>query len=296
MAQEPVPPTGPVPAATRGATPTGGRALLAFAVLAFGLSWAWVIPQAVGHEVVQRGQGWPTEYPALLGPVVAALFVAAATAGRAGVAGLVRRLLRWRVGLRWWLVALSPTAFLGIALLGMVAAGLDLPRPADFGLFSGTPALGVPAVFLMITLIGGVGEETGWRGFALPRLQRRLGPLAASLVLAALWASWHLPQFFVVATYRAFGVVEDVGFVVGLTCGAIVLTWLYNRSGGSILLVVVWHGVYNLVGGTQGATGVVAAVVSMLVVAQGLVLAGLHVRARRRGLPSPLRPVGASLE
>jgi uncharacterized protein len=296
MVRDAGPYTGQVPPAAGGDTGAGGRELLAFLVLAFGLSWAWVIPQAVSHEVVHRGQGWPTEYPALLGPAVAALLVTTAAGGRAGVAGLLRRLLRWRVGLRWWLVALSPAAILGIALLGMWGAGLDLPRPVDFGLFSGTPAVGVPAVFLMITSVGGLGEETGWRGFALPRLQRRLSPLTASLVLAVVWASWHLPQFLVIATYRAFGVVEDVGFVVGLACGAIVLTWLYNRSGGSILLVVIWHGVYNLAGGTQGATGVVAAVVSMLVVAQGLVLAGLDLRARRRGLPSPLRPVAASLE
>ena len=77
---------------------------------------------------------------------------------------------------------------------------------------------------------------------------------------------------------------------LGLTCGAVILTWLYNWSGGSILLVAVWHGLYNFISGTQAATGMLAAVVSTLVMIQGVVLIVLEVRARRRGRPSVLAP------
>jgi len=76
--------------------------------LAYALSWAWVIPLAVTHQVVDRGQGWPTHYPALFGPAVAAFLVVAATTGRRGIAELLRRVVLWRVGWRWWLVAFSP--------------------------------------------------------------------------------------------------------------------------------------------------------------------------------------------
>ena len=134
------------------------------------------------------------------------------------------------------------------------------------------------------------GEETGWRGYALPQLQRRFSPLTSSLIIAVLWFGWHLPQFFVIASYRDYDPVQYVGMFVGLTIGAVVLTWLYNRSGGSILLVAVWHGLYNFVSGTQAATGMLAAVVTTLIMIQGVVLIVLELRARRRGRPSVLGP------
>ena len=131
----------------------------------------------------------------------------------------------------------------------------------------------------------------GWlAGYALPQLQRRFSPLASSLILAGLWFGWHLPQFFVIATYRDFGPVQYVGMFLGLASGAVVLTWLYNRSGGSILLVVVWHGLYNVVAATQAATGTLAAVVSTLIMIQGAVLIVTDLWARRRGQPSVLGP------
>jgi uncharacterized protein len=272
-----------------GAAP-GTGALLAFFALAYALSWAWMVPLALTHQVVRRGDGWPTHAPALLGPLLAAVAVTAWTTGRPGVRELLGRVARWRVAARWWLVALGPLGFLAVALAGLLAAGRDLPAVADFGRFSGTPAVGVVGALLIITFVGSLGEETGWRGFALPRLQRRLGALRATLVLAPLWWLWHLPQFFVIATYRDFRPFGYVAMFLGLACGAIVLTWLYNRSGGSVLLVVVWHGLYNFVAATQAAVGTIAAVVSTLVMLQALVLLGFELRARRRGLPSILGP------
>jgi len=265
------------------------RALVAFVVLAYALSWAWAFPLAAGHLIVLRGAGWPTHYPALFGPAVAAVVVTAWTMGRPGVRDLLAQAARWRVPLRWWLVALSPAAFLGLALISIVAAGNALPSVADFGRFSGIPAIGLAGVLLLIT-VSSMGEETGWRGYALPQLQRRFSPLTSSLIIAVLWFGWHLPQFFLIATYRDSGPVQYVGMFIGLTCGAVILTWLYNRSGGSILLVAVWHGLYNLVSGTQAATGMLAAVVSTLVMIQGVLLIVLEVRARRHGRPSVLGP------
>jgi uncharacterized protein len=269
------------------------RPLIAFFALAFAISWAWALPFALTGRVVERGDAWPTHYPALLGPAIAAFVVTAWESGTPGVRDLLARMARWRVGLRWWLAALSPAGFLAVTLAVMAAAGSDLPDPAGFGRFSGTPAIGVIGVFLLITCVGSLGEETGWRGYALPGLQTRFSPLAAALVLAPLWFLWHLPQFFLVATYRDFGPVDYTGMLLGLTAGSVVLTWLYNRSGGSVLLVVVWHGVYNLVGGTEAAVagdGTIAAAVSTLIMVQGIALAAMELVARRHGRRSILGP------
>lgn len=265
------------------------KALVAFFALAYALSWLWAFPLAAAHLVVLRGEGWPTHYPALFGPAIAAVVITAWTLGRPGIRDLLARAARWRVPLRWWLAALSPVAFLGLALIAMATAGKALPSAAGFGRFSGIPAIGLEGVLLLI-VFGAIGEEAGWRGYALPQLQRRFSPLTSSLILAVLWFAWHLPQFFVISTYRDSSPVQYVGMLLGLICGAVILTWLYNRSGGSILLVAVWHGLYNLASGTQAATGMLAAVVSTLVMIQGVALIILELRARHRGRPSILGP------
>src|SRR5437588_42772 len=262
--------------------------LASFVVLAYAVSWAWMFPLVATGAVMRKGAGWPTHFPALLGPALAALVVTALVRGRAGVRDLLVRMARWRMPMRWWAAALSPAAFLGVALAVASAAG-KLPRGSDFGRYSGLSAIGVLPVWLIAILIT-FGEETGWRGFALPMLQTRHGALAAALLLTPIWAVWHLPYFFTVTTYRGFAPVGYVGFVFGLACGSIVLTWLYNCTGGSILACAVWHGLFNLATGTAGATGTIQGVTSTFVYVQELLLVGLEFRARRRGEASILGP------
>jgi membrane protease YdiL (CAAX protease family) len=264
-------------------------ALAAFIALAYALSWGWAFPFVAVGDVIERGKGWPTHWPALVGPALAAFVVTAWLSGRAGLSDLVARMRRWRMPLRWWVATLSPLGFLGVALVAAAAAD-DLPRWSDFGRYSGLPALGVVAVALLAILVNGFGEETGWRGFALPLLQRRYGPLAAALLVTPIWAAWHLPYFFTIATYRDFAPVGYVGFVFGLACGSIVLTWLYNGTGGSILACAVWHGLFNVTTGTLAASGTIAAVTSTFVIVQAIVLVRLERRARRRGHASILGP------
>lgn len=135
-------------------------------------------------------------------------------------------------------MALSPVAFLAVALGGMAATGKALPNSGDFAQYSGLPSgLGIVGVALLIVIVDGFGEETGWRGYSLPQLQERFSPLIATLILAGFWAAWHIPSFFALRSYKGFSAVTGVGFVFGLACGAVVATWLYNRTGGSILAV-----------------------------------------------------------
>ena len=268
--------------------PDRGRGLLAYVLLAYGFSWLWLVPLAVTGLVVWQGQGWPTHFPALIGPMVAAMLVAART-------GTLRRLLlsmvRVRVHWRWWAWALSPLVLLAIGLGAEMVTGAQLPQPADFAQMSGLPSvIGVGGVLVLVLLVNGFGEETGWRGFALPLLQRRSSPLTAMLVLAVIWAGWHLPMFLVVDNLRGFSAVTYAGWLFALAAGSIVLGWLYNRSGGSVALVAVWHAGFNMVTATAAASGLVPAIVSAVVMVQAVVLVVAELVARRRGRPSVLGP------
>jgi membrane protease YdiL (CAAX protease family) len=277
-------------ATARRRRPHNATSVVGFTALAYGFSWAWLIPLAVTGLVVTAGLGWPTHLPALMGPLLAAFVMTARQQGRRGVRDLVRRLFLVKVPARWWWFALSPLLLLIVVLLTEAALGQDRPEAHQFATFSGvTSTWGVLGV-AGILLLAGFGEETGWRGYALPRLQQRHSPLVATVIVAALWVGWHAPMFLVVDTYRSFGPAILVGWIIALFCGAVVLTWLYNRSGGSIMLVAIWHAAYNLISGTDAATGLLAATSTTLVITLALTLVGLEIRASHRGGRSVLAP------
>jgi membrane protease YdiL (CAAX protease family) len=264
-------------------------------VTAYLLSWAWLIPAALTGGVIVPGEGWPTHFPALLGPAAAALILTAWRDGRAGLVDLGRRMVRVRIPARWWLFAVSPLLLVPLVVTVSAVLGRGAPAIGDFAVISGLPSgLGVLGVAAVVLFVNGFGEETGWRGYTQHTLQRTHGPLVATLVVALLWAGWHAPMFFTVASFRDLGVGTTVGWFLGLFCGALVLTWLYNRTGGSIALVAVWHATYNLVSGTDAATGLLAAVATTLVIALAMLLLALEVRALRRGSATVLGPAVAA--
>jgi hypothetical protein len=133
---------------------------------------------------------------------------------------------------------------------------------------------------LVLVLVGGVGEELGWRGFLQQRLQGRHSPVAASLLVVPVWAVWHLPLFGLLASYRGFGLLTLVGFVVGLGCGSVILGRVYGAARGSVLATAVWHGTYNLGAGTAAGTGLLAAVTTTLVMVWAVVILVAFVRRR----------------
>src|SRR5207302_22565 len=93
------------------------------------------------------------------------------------------------------------------------------------------------ALLALLVVVNGFGEETGWRGVLLPALQRKHSPLVASVLVAACWAPWHLPAFFIIDTFRTMPVAMIPMWVLGLVAASIFLGWLYNRGGNSVLLV-----------------------------------------------------------
>lgn len=258
--------------------------LAAYGLVAYTLSWGYWIPLVLTGHVVRFGQA-TTHFPALLGPAIAAVALTATTDGRRGVRDLLARTLRWRVAPRRWLFAIGSPLLLVALALAVLAAGPGLPDLTLFGRTAGLPDHGVLFGWAMLVL-GGLGEEVGWRGYALPLLRQRHAPLTASLLIAALWAGWHLPLFFLLQSYRDLGPVAAPGLLIGLTCGSIVLTWLTESAAGSILIAAVWHGTYNLTSATQGAHGTVAAVVST-----GVMLIAAVVAWRSRRTTTILQPV-----
>lgn len=282
-ATTPTPPTTPEPAVFTSETPftrwVRAHRLLAFALLAYGLSWTYWVPLVLTGQIVRLGSA-VSQFPALLGPMIAAFTVTAVVEGRTGVRDLAARMVRWRVSLRWWLFAIgSPLALLAVAV-AVTAVMSGTPDPADFGRMAGLPEWGVLFVWVMFVVVNGLGEETGWRGFALPALRERHGLVAAALLLVPIWAGWHLPLFFLLQNYRDLGPVGVPGFLIGLACGSVLLGWLYESASSSILIVAVWHGTYNLTSATAGANGTVAAIVSTGVMIIAVVVALL---CRRRG-------------
>jgi uncharacterized protein len=265
------------------------RAVATFFVLAYAFTWSWWIPIAVRGQIVQPGR-LPTHFPGLVGPALAALVVTAVSDGVPGLRELLSRLVRWRIG--GWLAfaLLSPIALWLLAALVLAIQGTAVPPLSDFGVFPGLPATTFVVVFLAEFLINGYGEETGWRGFALPRLQRRHSALVATLILAPLWAGWHLPMLWVNAGMRGMSPAMMAGFVVGITCGAIVLTWLYLRSGQSVLATALWHASYNMVSATAAAAPAAAIVTTGVIVGAIVILVCDRATLARRSAVPPSVP------
>lgn len=259
-----------------------------FFALACLLTWSQWVPLAVAGRVVDVGPS-PSHFPGLWGPCVAAFVVTLGTQGRAGALDLLRRMARWRVALRWYAVALSPLALGALGWLALRVTGRGGPEAQDFGRMGGMATLHPLVLLLALIPLNGFAEDTGWRGFAQPRLQQGGDVLRASLLLSVPWALWHVPSFFVLESYRGMSPLLFPGFFAGLACGSIVLAWLLNRSGGSLLLVAIYHAGLNLVSGTVAGRGTLAAIVSTGVMVHALILVALELRARRAGRAGPLR-------
>ncbi len=170
----------------------------------------------------------------VFGPSIAGVIIIALTKGKDGLHDLGQRAVRWRVGWLWWIVALFVSGLLLLpAILIHVALGGSVPSFAFF-----THGWYWAPVYFLLTLIGGpLGEEFGWRGFALPTLQRKWGALIASLILGTVWALWHLPLFFQPGSIHAqIGLQMLPVYVLGEIALATLITWVYNETGGSLLV------------------------------------------------------------
>jgi len=266
------------------------HSLAVFVVLAYAISWADWIPLALSGALVTPG-GPITHFPGLLGPALAAFIVTFLAEGASGVTRLLRSMVvPTRPLWRCLAYGLSPMAFLALAATVALVTGATVPARA-FAVYSGLPPLPLPLVLLLVLLFNGYGEETGWRGFALGKLQDRFGPVSGTLVLALIWAGWHTPAFFFVEGYRSLGAAGLLGgFGLGICAGSIVLARVASRTGGSVLAVSLWHAAYNLTSATAASRGVIGAITTTCVMIWAAVLL---VQEWRRPLERSRVAVGA---
>jgi membrane protease YdiL (CAAX protease family) len=201
--------------------------LLAFFGLAFALEWL-ITPLGLVSPALP-----PFIFTFL--PAIAALVIVRIAQGKPGVKNLFGTLAIWRVGMPWYALAIGLPILVGCLCIGMAL------------LFGSTTALNIGAfsAFRLTFFVFAAGEELGWRGFALPRLQARFGALEASVILGMLWLSFHLPLFLPGQFYAGKPIVAQLLTFISTT---IIYSWLVNNSKGSALMASLFHGSMNLFG------------------------------------------------
>jgi uncharacterized protein len=230
------------------------RSLVVFFALAFGISWlVWIPTTLASYGLVP----FPIEsnLSGLLGafgPFFAALIATAIYEGRAGFSMLFRRLVTWRVGIQWYLFVLFWPAVFSLTKTGIAvvlgSAVPDFSQPPFVQLYPLPPELldtlpfvvFLPFIFLQQMLIGSsMGEEPGWRGYALPRMQANQNSVHASLLLGLLWSIWHLPLWLT----KDHSMAESFGgwSMFSLVATTILFTWIYNNTKSSLLLALLFH-------------------------------------------------------
>ena len=213
---------------------TRSHPLTSFFVMAYTITWLLWLPAIL----------WDLPRIALLpgiavGVTGSALVMTAAEEGRSGVGRFLHRFTQWRVGSRWYLLALMlvPLSTVATAVLTTAsAAPVVALLPSSLPLFA--------VAFLHRFYLGPLWEEAGWRGFALPRMQQRYGPLVGTLVLGLLWGFWHLAVYLpddIAAFGLAGGIAQFAIFVVFSIALSFVFTWVYNNTKGSLLLAMLLH-------------------------------------------------------
>ena len=230
--------------------------LFSFFFMAYAFSWIMTIPAILAEWGFLPAPLFQIFFviKAFAGPFVAALIMVNLTEGKAGLARFRRRFFQARAGWQWYLMILLgiPALF----LLGIVI------QPGTLASFQGFPH-NSPVYYLVTYLInfvaifflgGPLAEEPGWRGFALPRMQPRYGPLKAALLLGVVWAFWHLPDFLT----RAQGGGPGTGwgafftnlpiFVMMVVAINVVMVWVFNHTRGSLFIMLLLHASINTAG------------------------------------------------
>jgi membrane protease YdiL (CAAX protease family) len=228
----------------------GEHPVLAFFVGAYAITWSIWFPLLTAID-----RGWVAYdataivvlVAASFGPLLSAALVTSLTGG--SLKGWFSQVLRWRVAPRWWLAAFG----LPLVLYALMA-GVHLSLGGRLNWGEVNPLGTIPLAYLNIFLWGGGNEELGWRGFALPYLQERYSALSASLIIGVVWTVWHAPSGIVERGVTGWAI--DLPIYAVIVIGiSIVATLLYNNTGGSVLITMVFHAGVNAAQGLYPVEG-----------------------------------------
>ncbi len=234
----------------------GIKALLAhyqlvfYFIIAYALAWLAEMPLVLSQDGAgllsyrsPLGLYATITVASFVGPFLSAFIMTGVTEGRQGIGRLLRHLVLWRVSFKWYLFAL-----IGLPAI-MVLSVIFLPGAlASFQGLAGLAPLPMLALFVYVFFLGGpLGEEPGWRGFALPRLQRMYGPLVGSLILGAMWGFWHLPIFLIPAWNLPPTILNIVMFVIAAIAFTVVMTCVFNNTKCSLFIAVFVHTSFDMV-------------------------------------------------
>jgi membrane protease YdiL (CAAX protease family) len=199
-----------------------------FFLLTFGFSWGIWLPSRLFLSSVLSEITNYLHTLGLFAPTFSAIIVTGTLKGKPGIIELLKRITYWRAGWPWYLFVLFSTAVIGFLAIGLyVIMGGTAPAISFF-------------IFLPGILTMGLTEEIGWRGFALPELQKKYSALTSAVIIGVIWASWH---FVITPGNPLFLMV----FTLEVVILSILFTWVYNNTNGSILLAALYHTIINIV-------------------------------------------------
>ena len=275
------------------------RSAVIFTINAIGISWLCWLPLVASNHGI--GIVPPSVAPLFIvlgtfGPFFAAVGMVSRRSGFRGLGEFLGQAFRWKAGIQWYAAALLAPALIRIVVLYVhVLKGGTVPDLSD-----GTRWLAVPSTFFLVLLIGGpTGEEFGWRGFLLQRIQPVFGLLGASIVIGVISTFWHLPLFWIPGTAQSHLPFEI--FAVRTVALSVISTWLYNGTRRSLLFVLLFHASLNTWPNTVyilEAEGAIGPYLSTTVIYSGwalqlLILGLLRGRGDRR-TPTETKPAVAA--
>ena len=218
------------------------RSLTLFFTATFALAWiVWLVTALMVPASINPNLRALLFLPGTFAPGIIGVWLTHREGGDAATQRLIERVFRWQVAARWYLFAVSY-----LIVVKLIAAGIYRVATGIWPTFGELPVYLVVGALLLSTPFQ-AGEEIGWRGYALPRLAERMGLSWASVALGIIWACWHLPLFYIAGTDTS-GQPFPV-YLLAVTAASVAMSWLYVRSHGSLLLVMLMHAALNNTGG-----------------------------------------------